>query len=69
MTETQATKAETRVEPEKIIVKAFDYASEFDLKRAREVVLSSIGGKKLDDDPLLVQVSKQKMVMVFDYGA
>lgn len=60
---------EPKGESEKIIVKAFDCASEFDLKKARTVLLSRSGGKTLDDDPLLVQINRQKMVMVFDYGA
>jgi len=69
MAEQETPRVEARTESEKIVVKAFDYASEFDLKNAREILLARTGGKKLDDDPLLVQLSKQKMVMVFDYGA
>jgi required for meiotic nuclear division protein 1 len=59
----------TRASKERIIVKAYDYASEFDLKKARGIVLSRTSGKLLDDNPLLVQIGSQKMIMVFDYGA
>lgn len=69
MPKTDVLKTEVKLESERIIVKAFDYASEFDLKKARSVLLSRMGGKILDDDPLLVQVTRQKMLMVFDYGA
>ena len=69
MPEPDAPKGESRAEQEKIIVKALDYASEFDLKAARDALLSQAGGKMLEDNPLLVQVAKQKMIMVFDYGA
>ncbi len=69
MPDQEAPKSEPRAESEKVVVKAFDYASEFDLKEAREIVLASTGGKLLDDDPLLVQITRQKIIMVFDYGA
>ena len=54
---------------ERISVKAFDVASAFDLVAARKVLENDLRGKLLEDKPLLVRFSPQKMVGVFDYGA
>src|SRR5713101_4985821 len=54
---------------EKIFVKAFDVASTFDLAASRKLLEEELHGKLLEDNPLLVQLSRQKMVGVFDYGA
>jgi uncharacterized Rmd1/YagE family protein len=54
---------------EKILVKAFDVASAFDLPAARKVLEGELHGKLLEDNPLLVQFGPTKMVGVFDYGA
>lgn len=69
MPEPDQLKTDVRTEQEKVVVRAFDYASEFDLKSAREILLARTGGRLLDDNPLLIQITRQKLVMVFDYGA
>ncbi|MBI1808155.1 MAG: RMD1 family protein [Ignavibacteria bacterium] len=56
-------------EADRIFVKAFDVASAFDLPAVRKVLEEDLHGKLLEDNPLLVQFSPQKMVGVFDYGA
>lgn len=54
---------------EKIIVKAYDVASAYDLLAARKIFEEEFKYKVLETSPLLVQISPQKMVAVFDYGA
>lgn len=60
---------ETKPETEKITVKAFDAASSYDLRSARELLEKTFGGKTLHASPLLVQTAPQKMTAVFDYGS
>lgn len=54
---------------EKIVVKAYDVASSYDLKMAREILVKNFGGKILNTNPLLAQVGFHKMVAVSDYGS
>jgi len=56
-------------ESEKINVKAFDVASSYDLKAARDILVNNFGGKILNLNPLLAQLSFHKMITVFDYGS
>ncbi|MFZ4619295.1 MAG: RMD1 family protein [Bacteroidota bacterium] len=56
-------------EPEKIIVKAYDVASSYDLKAAREILVNNFAGKVLNMNPLLVQIGNHKMIGMFDYGS
>ena len=56
-------------EPEKIFVKAYDVASSYDLKAAREILVNSFAGKILNLNPLLAQVGFHKMIAVSDYGS
>lgn len=59
--------AKTKVE--KIVVKAYDVASSYDLKMAREILVKNFGGKILNTNPLLVQVGFHKKIVVADYGS
>lgn len=54
---------------ERIAVKAFDYASAFDLRVAREMLEKDFGGKTLAPDPLMVQFDQHTMVVLFKYGS
>jgi uncharacterized Rmd1/YagE family protein len=56
-------------ETEKIYVKAFDVASSYDLKAARDVLVNNFSGKVLNLNPLLVQFAPRKMAVLFDYGS
>jgi uncharacterized Rmd1/YagE family protein len=56
-------------ESEKIFVKAFDVASSYDLKMARDVLVNNFSGKVLNLNPLLVQIAPRKNVVLFDYGS
>ncbi|MER3523729.1 MAG: hypothetical protein C4326_06580 [Ignavibacteria bacterium] len=57
------------LEHETVSVKAFDYASAYDLRKAREKLENTLGGKVLNAKPLLVQFDRNKLVNVFDYGS
>ncbi len=54
---------------ERILVKAFDYASSYDLRAAREILEKDFGGKTLVLDPLTVQFEQHRLVIVFNYGS
>jgi uncharacterized Rmd1/YagE family protein len=56
-------------ESEKIIVKAYDVASSYDLKAARDILVNNFAGKILSLNPLLAQTGFHKMIAVFDYGS
>ena len=56
-------------ESEKIIVKAYDVASSYDLKAARDILVNYFAGKILSLNPLLAQTGFHKMIAVFDYGS
>lgn len=56
-------------ETEQISVKAFDVASSYDLRSARDVLVNNFAGKVLSVNPLLVHITGRKMVAVFDYGS
>ena len=56
-------------ETKQIIVRAFDYASEYNLKAARDFFQKNFSAGGLKRDPLLVQLGEEKMVVLFDYGA
>ena len=60
---------EIKTEAERIFAKAFDVASAFDLPAVRKVFEEELHGKVLQNNPLLVQFSPQKMVAIFDYGS
>lgn len=62
--------AETKQkEPDQIYVKAFDVASAFDLPGARRLLEEEFHARVLHGNPLLVQISRWKMLAVFDYGS
>lgn len=56
-------------ESEKIFVKAFDVASSYDLKMARDILVNNFAAKVLNMNPLLASTASRKMVVVFDYGS
>ena len=56
-------------ERDRIIVRAFDYASSYDVRAARDVLEKELAGKSLVVNPLLVQFEPRRMVVVSDYGA
>ncbi|MFA6470146.1 MAG: RMD1 family protein [Bacteroidota bacterium] len=56
-------------ELEKISVKAFDVASSYDLKAARDILVNNFAGKILNPNPLLAQIGFHKMITVFDFGS
>ncbi|MBI4548182.1 MAG: RMD1 family protein [Ignavibacteriae bacterium] len=60
---------EGKIEPEKIVVKAYDVASTYDLSSARKVLEAELRGNVLETNPLLVQLDTKRMVAVFDYGS
>lgn len=63
---------ETTIQPseqETLTVKAFDYASAYDVRKAREILEGTLRGKVLNTEPLLVQLDRNKLVNVFDYGS
>ena len=60
---------EPKSESEKITVLAYDYASSYDLRSARDFLQKDLKGKTLQADPLLVQLEKNRMVAVFEYGS
>ncbi len=53
----------------KVFVKAYDAASSYDLKSARDILVNNFGGKILHGNPLLVQIGNEKMISVADYGS
>ncbi len=60
---------EQKSEQEKILARAFDVASSYDLRIARELLQKEAKAKILYNDPLLVQLEKNRMVLIFDYGS
>lgn len=60
---------EIRNEQEQIAVKAFDVASAYDLRKAKEVLQKGFPGKMLTPDPLMVQFDAHTLVVVFSYGS
>jgi len=54
---------------ERIIARAFDVASSYDLRAAREILAADPGGKVLYGNPLTTQGAGHKIISVFDYGA
>ncbi len=54
---------------DKILVKAYDMASSFDLAQIRKMFEEDRAGKILQNNPLLVQISPSIMIGVFDYGS
>jgi uncharacterized Rmd1/YagE family protein len=54
---------------DRITVRAFDYASSYDVRTARDVLEKEFAGKSLVANPLLVQFEPRRMVVVSDYGA
>lgn len=64
-----AKKEKTTHRSEKITVKAYDVASSYDLKMAREILVNNLSGKIVSLNPLLAQISYHKMIAVFDYGS
>lgn len=56
-------------EPQKIVVKAFDTASSYDLKAARDILVNNFSGKILNLNPLLATTDINTMITVFDYGS
>ena len=60
---------ETRAEPERISVLAYDYASSYDLRSVRDALQKDFKAKMLQADPLLVQFEKNRMAAVFEYGS
>jgi uncharacterized Rmd1/YagE family protein len=56
-------------ESEIITVKAYDVASSYDLKAARDILVNNFAGKVLNVNPLLVQITSRKMLALFDYGS
>jgi uncharacterized Rmd1/YagE family protein len=59
----------TLPEIEQIVVRAFDYASAYDLRAARELLTREPGGKVLGQNPLAIQVAPQTILVVFEYGS
>jgi len=58
-----------QLESEKINVKAFDVASSYDLKAARDILANNFSGNIVNLNPLLSQMGFHKMIAVFDYGS
>jgi uncharacterized Rmd1/YagE family protein len=54
---------------ERIVVKAYDYASAYDLRVAREKLEKPLDGRVVTPDPLQVQFDLHKVVMVFKFGS
>jgi uncharacterized Rmd1/YagE family protein len=52
-----------------VLSRAYDYASAYDLKSARELLLHDQGAKVLDANPLIVQFTPRTVVSVFEYGS
>jgi uncharacterized Rmd1/YagE family protein len=52
-----------------IFVKAFDIASAYDLKAAREIMERELSAKIVHPNPLLIHIESQKYIAVFDYGS
>jgi uncharacterized Rmd1/YagE family protein len=57
------------VEPDRVVARAFDYASAYDLKAARDLLPREKSAKVLDADPLIVQIRSRAVVAVFEYGS
>jgi uncharacterized Rmd1/YagE family protein len=66
---TMKTRKQTESRIERIFVKAYDVASSYDLKMAREILVKNFGGKILNTNPLLAQVGFHKMIVMSDYGS
>lgn len=54
---------------ERIVVKAFDVASAYDLKQARDILVNNFQGKVLSLNPLVAETGVRRMVALFDYGS
>jgi uncharacterized Rmd1/YagE family protein len=53
---------------ERIVVRAFDVASLYDLRAARERLSGELHGRIAMTNPLLVQIRPRKLLVVFEYG-
>lgn len=56
-------------EPERVHVKAYNCASSYDLKAAREILETTYKAKVYNTEPLLVQLEGNRMISVFSYGS
>ena len=54
---------------ETIVARAYDFASSYDLRAARDVLLDGGRGRLLEANPLMVQFDARRIVAVFDYGS
>jgi uncharacterized Rmd1/YagE family protein len=54
---------------ETIIARAYDYASSYDLRSAREILQAPRGARLVGAYPLMVQYDTHRIIVVFDYGS
>jgi uncharacterized Rmd1/YagE family protein len=59
----------TKSEAEKIFVKAYDVASLFQLHNLRKEFRQDSSVKVLEGNPLLIQSTSRRTIVIFDYGA
>lgn len=62
-------KTSIRKSPGRITAKAYDIASAFDMKAAREIIEKKIGAKIINSSPLLADAGNSRMFAIFDYGS
>lgn len=62
-------KPDTAPELERIVVRAFDVASAYELRAARDVLASGTSPKVLNANPLILQFHSRKLLIVFEYGS
>ena len=54
---------------ETIVARAFDYASSYDVRAAREILQAEGQGRLVSGNPLMVQYDTRRIIVVFDYGS